>query len=236
MNNILDKSLDSQFDKIENLTWFPWVGKGYKCAKRKLLVVGESHYLNEDSDENNEKRRELLIRDKEHTRNCLYEVLINKSWSSKTYSNIMEALCDRGILSDNKTALSEIAYYNFIQRQMDYSKETKERPNINDYKIAWKCFLHIIDILQPTDCIFVGVESVTLFEEIMDKYGVQYTGIDVLEKLNDAYPKKTSIRLDSKNNINIIFIKHSSCYFSPGKWHDFLKQQIPEAIEWLNRV
>lgn len=95
MNNILDKSLDSQFDKIENLTWFPWVGKGYKCAKRKLLVVGESHYLNEDSDENNEKRRELLIRDKEHTRNCLYEVLINKSWSSKTYSNIMEALCDR---------------------------------------------------------------------------------------------------------------------------------------------
>lgn len=51
MNNILDKSLDSQFDKIENLTWFPWVGKGYKCAKRKLLVVGESHYLNEDSDE-----------------------------------------------------------------------------------------------------------------------------------------------------------------------------------------
>ena len=119
MNNILDKSLDSQFDKIENLTWFPWVGKGYKCAKRKLLVVGESHYLNEDSDENNEKRRELLIRDKEHTRNCLYEVLINKSWSSKTYSNIMEALCDRGILSDNKTALSEIAYYNFIQRQME---------------------------------------------------------------------------------------------------------------------
>ena len=50
MNNILDKSLDSQFDKIENLTWFTWVGKGYKCAKRKLLVVGESHYLNEDSD------------------------------------------------------------------------------------------------------------------------------------------------------------------------------------------
>ena len=118
----------------------------------------------------------------------------------------MEALCDRGILSDNKTALSEIAYYNFIQRQMDYSKDSKERPNIDDYKIAWKCFLHIIDILQPTDCIFVGVESVTLFEEIMDKYGVQYTGIDVLEKLNDAYPKKTSIRLDSKNNINIIFI------------------------------
>lgn len=27
MNNILDKSLDSQFDKIENLTWFLGWGK-----------------------------------------------------------------------------------------------------------------------------------------------------------------------------------------------------------------
>ncbi len=27
MNNILDKSLDSQFDKIENLTWFPLGGE-----------------------------------------------------------------------------------------------------------------------------------------------------------------------------------------------------------------
>ena len=80
---------------------------------------------------------------------------------------------------------------------------------------------------------------------VLDEFGkALYTGsVDpdeylpkLLEKLNDAYPKKTSIRLDSKNNINIIFIKHSSCYFSPGKWHDFLKQQIPEAIEWLNRV
>lgn len=144
MNNILDKSLDSQFDKIENLTWFPWVGKGYKCAKRKLLVVGESHYLNEDSDENNEKRRELLIRDKEHTRNCLYEVLINKSWSSKTYSNIMEALCDRGILSDNKTALSEIAYYNFIQRQMVIQKIVKNVPILMTIKLLGNVFCTLL--------------------------------------------------------------------------------------------
>lgn len=154
MNNILDKSLDSQFDKIENLTWFPWVGKGYKCAKRKLLVVGESHYLNEDSDENNEKRRELLIRDKEHTRNCLYEVLINKSWSSKTYSNIMEALCDRGILSDNKTALSEIAYYNFIQRQMDYSKIVKNVPILMTIKLLGNVFCTLLTYynLQTAFC------------------------------------------------------------------------------------
>lgn len=144
MNNILDKSLDSQFDKIENLTWFPWVGKGYKCAKRKLLVVGESHYLNEDSDENNEKRRELLIRDKEHTRNCLYEVLINKSWSSKTYSNIMEALCDRGILSDNKTALSEIAYYNFIQRQWIIQKIVKNVPILMTIKLLGNVFCTLL--------------------------------------------------------------------------------------------
>ncbi len=27
MGDILDTTFDSEFDKIENLTWYPWVGK-----------------------------------------------------------------------------------------------------------------------------------------------------------------------------------------------------------------
>lgn len=27
MKEILDKSIDSEFDKIENLTWYPWMEK-----------------------------------------------------------------------------------------------------------------------------------------------------------------------------------------------------------------
>lgn len=44
MKEILDKSFDSEFDKIENLTWYPWVGKDYKEGTRKILVIGDSHY------------------------------------------------------------------------------------------------------------------------------------------------------------------------------------------------
>ena len=36
MNNILDKSLDSQFDKIENLTWFRKPPIKYPYKKESL--------------------------------------------------------------------------------------------------------------------------------------------------------------------------------------------------------
>lgn len=72
---------------------------------------------------------------------------VGKSWNNNTYHKIMEALYDRGVVPDDKTALLRIAYYNFIQRQLDY--RDKELPNISD-------------------CIFVGIGSRNLFEEIME--------------------------------------------------------------------
>lgn len=230
MKEILDKSFDSEFDKIENLTWYPWVGKDYTFNKRRVLVIGESHYVNENADENNGKREQELLSDNTHTRDCLYEVLIDKSWNNRTYSRLMEALYDRGIIPDNKTALSKIAYYNFIQTPMDYT--VRERPNSSHYITAWECFLKVITILYPTDCIFIGVESISLFEEFMKKCGVPYTEINTLEKRNNTYPQRTSIKLN--HDINIVFIKHSSAFFSPEQWHEFLKQQLPEAMKWLN--
>ncbi len=53
----LDRQLDKEFDKVENLTWYPWVGKDYVNSERKILIIGESHYLNEGSDDENKKRK-----------------------------------------------------------------------------------------------------------------------------------------------------------------------------------
>ena len=117
---------------------------------------------------------------------------------------------------------------------MDYTTAPKERPNLDDYEIAWELFLKIVDILHPTDCIFVGIESSQLFESTMAKYQIQYSEIDILEKINRVYPRKMSINMNPNYSVNIVFMKHSSCYFSPGKWYEFLTKQIPEAMEWIN--
>lgn len=154
-------------------------------------------------------------------------------WGNRTYLNLMEALCNRNIVTENKEMLRKIAYYNFIQRLMDYS--CKERPQVEDYRTAWECFLKVVNVLQPTDCIFVGLKSTQAFEEVMNERGIQHSDIEILEVVNNSYPRKVTIELESGNTLDILFIRHSSAYFSPEQWHEFLKRQLPKMMKWLNK-
>ena len=37
MDQIVEVKYDSQFNQIENLTWYPWVGKDYEDGKRRIF-------------------------------------------------------------------------------------------------------------------------------------------------------------------------------------------------------
>ena len=39
--------IDNQFDQIEGLSWYPWVGHNYMNSERRVLIVAESHYVKE---------------------------------------------------------------------------------------------------------------------------------------------------------------------------------------------
>ena len=39
-----DKQFDSQFDKVANLTHYPWIGSGYASVPKRVLIMGDSHY------------------------------------------------------------------------------------------------------------------------------------------------------------------------------------------------
>ncbi len=39
-------SMNSKYE-FETLRWLPWVGKNYKDAKQKILLVAESYFVNE---------------------------------------------------------------------------------------------------------------------------------------------------------------------------------------------
>lgn len=41
---ISDKQFDSQFDKVANLTHYPWIGSSYASAPKRVLIMGHSHY------------------------------------------------------------------------------------------------------------------------------------------------------------------------------------------------
>ncbi|MDR1937348.1 MAG: hypothetical protein LBQ73_02470 [Tannerellaceae bacterium] len=231
--DFLSNEFDLQFAQIENLTRYPWVGENYSNAKRRFLIVGESHNIKEKEEQVKIKREETQ-HDCNHTRNCLFQVLVDHSWTNSTFRNLMKALCDRGVIPEDSMALKKIAYYNFIQRSLTYTVTEKERPNDIDYKIAWKCFSQTVEILKPTDCLFVGVESDRGFGNVMEELQIPYRPVKKLEVINGSYPRIAYMTLSCGYELKIVFIKHSSRYFSPQKWHDFLKKQLPGAMAYLN--
>ena len=88
-------------------------------------------------------------------------------------------------------------------------------------------FLKVLDVLKPTDCIFVGVESSNCFWSLTER-------IEKLDMIGRTYPRVAYITLPSGYELKIVFIQHSSQYFSADKWHELLKQQLPEAMQFIN--
>ncbi len=119
-----------------------------------------------------------------------------------------------------------MAYYNFVQRSMNYSningQKNTEQTKIKDFDKGWETFIEMVKILKPTDCIFIGVRAAEPFERMMDKLNIKRTDRIVHPEINNVSPRTASITLDGKP-INLTFIKHTSAYFSPEAWREFLE-------------
>lgn len=40
----IDKHIDSQFDDITGLMHYPWIGRNYASASKRVLIMGDTHY------------------------------------------------------------------------------------------------------------------------------------------------------------------------------------------------
>ena len=223
MGDILDTTFDSEFDKIENLTWYPWVGEKYRNGTRRVLIIGDSHYAVENGIFSQECYDDFMST-KMTTRGIVECHFNNETWNF--YRNL------EGTFPDSDNLWSKIAFYNFIQRPM---KQSNAVPEEQDYLVAWRCFADLIKVLKPTDCIFIGVRSETCCGYSWQKMGVECVIKDMPILINRTHPRKASIVLSDDYSLDLYFIRHTSQYYSPDQWYEFLKQQLPEAMEWLNR-
>lgn len=232
MEEFIDKSFDKKLEEISNLTWLPWIGKNFNKANRKLLIVGESHYAFSDNDVEYEKRFRETTEDKELTRKCIYESPICSDWPNKTFDNIHRVFLETNDF-DKELFWENVAFYNFIPRLMDYRK--KERPMWVDFYSSWDTFIKVVQILKPTDCVFIGVSSANSLNLAMEEQRIKYTPVEWLEGIGTAYARISSIEFDSYK-LKISFIQHASQMFSWSKWNVFLKKHNREIIEFLREI
>ena len=225
---------DNNLESIPNLSWLPWVGSNYFKNTTRILIIGESQYA----------QGETVIQYKEDlaqvngidfTRNAVLQTQIQNHYKHAALDNLLKALLGDGSINKEKL-WKKIAFYNFVQRVMDYSSfngKKTEQPTIADFDAGWKVFVEVVKILKPTDCVFIGVSAATSFERMMDQLNIKRTDRSSHNKIGNTTPISATIEIEG-HQTNISFVRHSSAYFSPEDWQPFLKKQHAKIIKELN--
>lgn len=206
---------DADFESINELTWFPWVGSNYE-NKPKLLLIGESHYYRDN-------QKILYEIDKNSTRNAIEESAIEEYWKVNTYMNLNRLLSGNNT-GNSKQVWLKVSYHNICQRIL--AKD--ERPSYLDYIEGWKTLFKVMNILKPDVCISIGVEAFNQLEYSINTSSVKLGYLRKDEKISGTYAREALITLDKE--VIMIGIKHTGKYFSWQLWHDYINKKFDNLL------
>lgn len=224
----IDKTFDTKMLEIQNLNpnWLPWIGKDFNSNenKKRLLIVGESNYLNEQVDVTEKDYMRKLI-EKDGTHNGWYET---NQFIGERHIKLEKILSvDPNDVNSKRKFWGESVYFNLIQTPLE-SRDENDRPHYSLYLEGWNVFFQLLAILNPHYCIMNGVESYNHFyERYAEKFG--YSTIDKikLDKIGGAYPRKIVLEnISSGDKIKILFIQHTSRGMKLEPWECFIKSEI----------
>lgn len=223
----MNKSKDFEFNKIKELKWSPYIGDKYYDSDKKILFLGESHY--HDNNLNSIKWNNKPT----FTREIHSEFAIRKNDKrTKLFYNLNRALFRNNDRIDTNILWNKLAFYNFIQSSMNTNKS---RPNKNDFMKGWSTYFKLIEILKPEFCLFIGTESSKYLEKAIKFSEYEIIKFEKFEKINNTFPREVKIKNIEGKVITLIFIKHTSQFFSWNEWNIFLKKEYQNEIEWLKK-
>lgn len=231
---LLSSIYDNELSQVRGMSWLPWVGNKYSSSEYKVLIIAESHYTNGDKPDEVEKSKEDMLSDVLCTRTVVNECPYNKLWQNNMFDNLHRTLVGTTDF-DTTTLWDNVAFFNHIQRPMDYNGTVKERPDFADFIKGWEVFVEVIKILKPDFCLYVGVEASNHFNNAMSYIGVDHKKVEWLPDAQRAYPRRMSISL-GEYNLPILVIKHTSQYFSWEFWRTFLFKEARLMMRHISSI
>ena len=212
---------DSGFDRLceeKLLTWFPWVGKNYPSAAKRIFMLWESHYANEIPDGEED--------DEEFTRKVINDVISGTN-RYRAFKNALEILGVSTDWKDREKFFSNIACCNVIQNIMPNSEE---RPTPDQFLTGCRAFSKLRQILEPDVCIFWGVTVCNTLHSFSDDQG-DYGKIEAChdEKIGNCYPRYGKLPDGTK----IFGLLHPTFKFNNSQaareaWRTWIFREIPE--------
>ncbi len=226
----LDSRFDEQFSKIENLTWHPWVGKDYVNSKRKVLLVGQSQYATDEKGNFDENTAQDFKKETT-TREYAYNTISLEEEPAKFYNQLFKIfeVYDKG----RKEFWSKVAYYHFFQ---DVDKQVSANKHLKQERMsAWKTWGNIVDLIKPDICIFLGKGMYHYYDIWSNENNIRFEWKDIENTGFACKPIKGIFENNNTSlNVKFLFIKHPSWIFDVKGWNNFLKEQIPEIMQFLN--
>ena len=135
--------MKENLDKIlidKGIKFLPWIGDEYFNSNPRILILGESHYFNEDLSEN----KELMEEYNNHV-DTTRDVV--EDYSNKSYQNIAAMLTNKIIEHD--IIWEFICFYNFFQKHVGFSSSDKSLIDDSLIEMSRKAFFCIIESLTP---------------------------------------------------------------------------------------
>jgi hypothetical protein len=226
MDDYLNKNYDRDLAQLvtntqadTQLKWLPWVGRNYtEQSDVRLLVVAESHYYSESLKAHHGRA--------DFTRKVVYECPIAAQWPNRTLGNITRLLPDSEPQEEGAPWTS-IAFYNFIQRPMDYLR--KERPTWPEFYHCWEVFFNLVRVLEPTHCVFIGVSASRTFDAAAEHAEVSHSKVEWHERIGNAYGRTCAADCGF-GELPIAFVQHAGTHFSWPRWRAFLQEKLPGAF------
>jgi len=225
---------DATFNRIPGLTWLPWVGQHYskRPPQKRLLVVGESHYYSGETPEERQANCEKWLIYPQYTRDIVSESLVNYEWTTRTLDMIPRLLFKTTDI-DRPRLWAASAYYNLVQRMMDYNQDgSPERPTLDDYVQGWKVFAEVVKTIRPSHCLFIGVSAANSFNHWISGQNVFAGDVIVTEKIGGTWARSGKLEIAGVST-DLIFVKHLGLPLSWVQWHDHLQTQHTDFMGWL---
>ena len=190
----MNKNFDAIFTKDKNINFFPFIGDYYMDNCPRIMVLGESHYLNKEEEGNKKVLRKWNI----------YHDLTRESFKEeyKPYSYTISMLTN--LVIENNLAYEKFVFYNYFQKIVGYGSSDKSLLYANYSKFstqAQRAYFRLIEILEP-ELIIVWGTSVMSY-----KFVPQFSN-----KLKGKYAneEETIYRYDKYPNTNIWHMDHPS--------------------------
>jgi len=216
-DGFLDKFFDADFD-AKNMSWLPWVGSKYREAECRTIILGESVY---DYGEGDDLVRDRILKKDSLRRRQMTHGILAK-FKSRYLRNFERAVfLKKHPAEEERTLLwSQVIYHNLVSRLLP---SVKHRPKLEDYIAGWRVFFDLVKIVKARRCIVYGLEPLKI-EALLAALPLDV----VVERkrfpaIGRNKPLALSLRLDG-HQVNLLFMRHPSAYFSWEKWGTFLRE------------